>query len=112
MEDEYSTLTEYVINHFFLKELVFESDINYENMVNYANEYKVIIKPFSQQKIKNSEMLPGRSYSVFGFVIRFTRHINPYIYGYYLTSLSVVIIAGNVYFSLLAQIESINTFSK
>ena len=39
-------------------------------------------------------MFPGKNYSVFGFMIKFKRHTKPYIYGYYLTSMSVVIIAG------------------
>ena len=63
-------------------------------MTNYANEYKFKIKPFPKKTIRESKMFPGKNYSIFGFMIEFKRHTKPYIYGYYLTSMSVVIIAG------------------
>ena len=72
------------IDRFLFQNLIFESFINYENMTNYANEYKFKIKPFPKKTIIESKMFPGKKYSIFGFMIEFKRHTKPYIYGYYM----------------------------
>ena len=72
--------------------MVFESQINYENMSNYVTEYVTKIKPLN----KKDEMIErnGRNYSIFGFSVKFKRHTKPYLWIYYVPSMSVVSIAG------------------
>ena len=79
----------------WIKDLVYESQINHDSMTNYASEYIPKIREIN--RVNNGEKLKignDENYSVFGFVVKLKRHSRPYIWLYFVPSTSVVIIAG------------------
>ena len=88
---------EFLINflNIWIKDLVYESQINHDSMTNYASEYIPKIREIN--RVNNGEKLKignDENYSVFGFVVKLKRHSRPYIWLYFVPSTSVVIIAG------------------
>ena len=88
---------EFLINflNIWIKNLVYESQINHDSMTNYASEYIPKIREIN--RVKNGDRLKignDENYSVFGFLVKLKRHSRPYIWLYFVPSTSVVIIAG------------------
>ena len=81
-----------------IKDLVYETQINYGEMSNFASEFVYPkIKPINKiGSVEKWSKHNGQNYSKFGFVMRTRRHTRPYIWVYYIPSSSVVIIAGKI----------------